>query len=109
MSYPGFRDYLSRLKREETTIHWPVIDIAAVAAQSHSASASLQLADLAASSFACAVEPDRYGNVEQRYALILKERTYARAGRIINYGLKFFPGGEPLDANHEDLLEGFKE
>jgi hypothetical protein len=108
MSYPGFRDYLARLKTEQTTIHWPVIDIAAVAAQSHSDSASLQLADLAASSFACAVEPDRYGNVELRYALILKERTYARAGNIINYGLKFFPGGS-LGASHQDLLDGFNE
>src|SRR5690606_12124186 len=53
MNYNDFRDYLTRLKnkgREGSSIHWPVIDISAVDAQDHSRNASLQLADIVASS-----------------------------------------------------------
>lgn len=94
MQYGDFRDYLSRMKaadEQDIRIHWPVIDIGAVDARDHSTSATLQLADTAASAFAAAVEPDRYGNCEPRYASILKPVTYQRGGNFLSYGVKFVP------------------
>ncbi len=94
MSYDDFRSYLHRLKAatdREINIHWPVIDIEAVDAKDHSGSASLQLADAVASSFAAAVEPNPYGNCELRYAEILKPITYQRNGNFLSYGMKFMP------------------
>lgn len=99
MSYPDFRDYLRRVKENTTNdnrIHWPVIDIDAVDAKDHSTSASLQLADIAASAFAYGVEPDRYGNSEARYAENLRRITYERGNNFFSYGVKFLP-------NHEDI------
>lgn len=94
MSYDAFRDYLRRLKAsgdQEVNIHWPVIDIDGVDAKDHSSSASLQLADAVASSFAAAVEPNIYGNCELRYAEILKPITYQRRGNFLSYGVKAVP------------------
>ena len=111
MSYPDCRDYLERLKNEETKIHWPVIDVAAVDALAHSRSASLQLADVATSSFAAAMEPDRYGNCELRYALSLKPVTYSRAEQYLGYGVKIFPHEETcaLTPQQISFLDVFKK
>ncbi len=94
MQYDAFRRYLGRLKEtseDDVRIHWPVIDIDAVKARDHSTSASLQLADVVASSFASAFEPDRYGNCEPRYSQILKPITYNRNRNYLSYGVKIVP------------------
>lgn len=99
MSYDDFRVYLQGLKAatdKDIRIHWPVIDVEAVKAVDHSHSASLQLADVVASSIATAVEPDRYGNVEPRYAQTLLPVTYKHRGSIISYGMKVVPRLEGL-------------
>ncbi|MBN9583632.1 MAG: DUF3800 domain-containing protein [Afipia sp.] len=104
MSYDHFRDYLHHLKNSderEVKIHWPVIDIDGVVAKDHSSSASLQLVDAIASSFAAGVEPNRYGNCERRYAEILKPITYHRNGNYLSYGVKVVPKPEDCGLNEE--------
>ncbi|WP_170263626.1 hypothetical protein [Blastochloris sulfoviridis] len=113
MSYETFREYLRRLKAlndPEIKIHWPVIDIDGVDAQDHSRSASLQLVDAIASSFACAVAPNPYGNCELRYAEILKPITYQRKGNYLSYGVKVVPKPEECGLTDEQnrLIDLFK-
>lgn len=113
MQYDEFRDYLERLKADqsgEVRIHWPVVDIGAVAAADHSKSASLQLADAIASSFAAGFEPDRYGNCEPRYAETLKPITYCRKKNYLSYGVKMVPAPDAcgLDQQQLKMLEIWK-
>lgn len=113
MSYENFRTYLQHLKDHPTPemkIHWPVIDIDAVDAQDHKKSASLQLVDAIASSFAAAVEPDFYGNCEPRYAESLRPVTYHRKGNYLSYGVKIVPKHEDcgLDAAQMKFIELYK-
>jgi Protein of unknown function (DUF3800) len=113
MQYDAFRAYLERLKlddRGDVRIHWPVVDINAVKAADHSSSASLQLADAVASSFAAGFEPDRYGNCEPRYAETLKPITYNRKRNYLSYGVKIVPQYDtmPLNAQQLKMLEIWK-
>lgn len=104
MSYDGFQSYLKLLKDDQDKdirVHWPVIDIDAVTALDHGKSASLQLADIAASAFASALEPDYYGNFEPRYAELLKPVTYSRQGKYLSYGVKLVPSPERCDLSEE--------
>ncbi|GIL01251.1 MAG: hypothetical protein BroJett030_11500 [Alphaproteobacteria bacterium] len=106
MQYDEFRAYLGRLKDDDegdVRIHWPVIDIDAVAAADHSSSASLQLADAVASAFAAGFEPDRYGNCEPRYAETLKPITYHRNKNYLSYGVKLVPNYEGCGLNQQQL------
>ena len=105
MSYPEFRRYLLLLQgqTEENSIHWPVIDTDALNAQDHSRLAALQLADIAASAFAAAMEADRYGNQESRYASILRPVTYSHDGERLGYGLKLMPSETSLQLTPQQL------
>lgn len=106
MQYDEFRDYLRRLKADESgdvRIAWPVIDIEAVAAADHSKNASLQLADAIASAFAAGFEPDRYGNCEPRYAETLKPITYCRKKNYLSYGVKMVPAPDACDLDQQQL------
>lgn len=95
LSYDGFKSYLKLLKeRNETEIHWPVIDIDAVDAQDHSRVAALQIADCGVSAITAAIEPDLYGNIEASYLQELASNIYNRNGNYLSYGLKTLP---PLD------------
>lgn len=92
MSYPDFKAYMLRLKADQTVqIHWPVIDINEIEAKDHSTRAGLQLADVIASAFASAVEPDNFGNCERRYAETLRPIVYQRYGNYQSYGVKPLP------------------
>lgn len=94
MSYLDFRNYLRKLKADtsgDVSIHWPVIDIDSVNAKDHSQSASLQLADIAASAIATGVEQDKYGNSEARYAEHLRKIIYCHSSNYFSYGIKFLP------------------
>ncbi len=102
MSYEDFRNYLDRLKNgNETTIHWPVIDINAIEAQDHSRKAGLQLADVGASAFSAALEKNKFGNCESRYAELLKPLVYHRSGNYLSYGLKILPDWDHMELNQE--------
>jgi hypothetical protein len=118
MSYGDFRDYLRKLKankEQDVQIHWPVIDIDAVDAADHGKSASLQLADAVASSFAAGFEPDRYGNCELRYAETLRPVTYNRKNRAgaknyLSYGVKIVPNHDdcPLNDQQKTMVNIWK-
>lgn len=113
MSYDNFREYLRKLKLDskgDVRIHWPVIDIEAVDAQDHSRSASLQLVDAVASSFAAGLEPDRYGNIETRYAELLKPVTYNLRNNYLSYGVKIVPRHEDcfLSPQQQKFIDVFK-
>lgn len=113
MQYDAFRQYLSKLKARpqgDVRIHWPVIDIDAVDAKDHRALASLQLADIIASSFSAGIEPDRYGNCEPRYAETLKPITYNRNKNYLSYGVKLLPQHEScsLNAQQNKMIEIWK-
>lgn len=114
MSYDDFRGYLEHLKNsndEEVNIHWPVIDIEGIRAQDHSTMAGLQLADVVASSFACGLEPDYYGNCESRYAEILKPVAYERRGNYLSYGVKVVPACDQMQLSVEQarLIDIFRK
>jgi len=113
MSYDGFRDYLMHLKSSsdsEVNIHWPVIDVDGIEAIDHSRRASLQLADIVASAFACGIEPDMFGNCERRYAEELKRVVYERKGNYLSYGLKLLPKHTDIDLTNDQmkLIEHFQ-
>ncbi len=95
MNYEDFKTYLEKLREinpGNKRYHWPVIDIDAIEAKYHKELAGLQIADCVASAFTNAVDPDRYGNVEVRYANLLRPNCYTNANRYASYGLKIVPG-----------------
>ena len=99
MDYRDFQDYLATLKALQTgrgsyhPVHWPCISHDLTLALDHSKVAGLQLADIAASAFYQAVEPNFYGFTEPRYALLLRDRVLSQQPRMpcLNYGLKPVP------------------
>jgi hypothetical protein len=97
MNYDDFQSYIQRLKDTndpEIRIHWPVIDIPAIEAEDHGARFGLQIADLATSGITAGLEPDFYGNVEPRFARMLKPVIYHRGRNYMSYGTKIVP---PVD------------
>ena len=101
MQYQHFKNYLIRLSADQTSVHWPVIDINGIDAKDHSTRAGLQLADIVASAFANGFEPDRYGNCESRYAELLKPVVYERGGNYLSYGVKVVPTHTEMDLNDQ--------
>lgn len=100
MNYQDFRDYIQLLRNMDDPkiqIHWPVIDIQGIEAEDHGSRFGLQLADLATSGLTAALEPDFYGNVEARYARMLKPVVYNRNGNYMSYGTKMVPEVERLE------------
>lgn len=105
MNYEDFQNYLHVLRNAddpEIQIHWPVIDIDGVEAVDHGKRYGLQLADLAVGGLRSAVEFDLYGNVEPRFAEILKPRVYERKGNFLSYGAKTVPTCNAIAAHRQD-------
>jgi hypothetical protein len=95
MSYKDLTDYLHMLKTKSdplsVRIDWNVIDPERVSAVDHSKLAGLQIADAVASSFFYAVNLNRYGEVEDKYARLLLQNCYRHRGATLGYSLKFWP------------------
>lgn len=95
MSYDELREYLRVLKEDtdrfSVSIHWPAINPDKVRAVQHEQLAGLQIADAVAHSLYDAVSPNRYGDVESRYAKQLWPTFYRHKGAFLGYGLKFWP------------------
>lgn len=95
MSYDALRSYLKLLKEKsdpmDVRIDWSVVDPGCVSARNHDQLAGLQVADAVASSFFYAVQINRYGDVESRYATVLSPTIYRHKGSPHGYGLKFWP------------------
>jgi hypothetical protein len=61
----------------------------------------LQLADMVASATAEALEPDAFGNTEQRYLREISPRLYRRrTGPVTSYGLKMHPWNDKTKATY---------
>ena len=100
MNYDDFQAYVQRLKDTddpEIRIHWPVIDVVGIEAFDHGSRFGLQLADLAISGLSAGLEPDYYGNVETRFARMLKPIIYNRRGNFLSYGAKIVPSPDKLE------------
>jgi len=95
MSYDDLKTYLQILKTKSdpmrVRIDWQIVDPGRVSAVEHSKLAGLQIADAVASSFFFAVNLNRYGEIEDKYARILMPQSYKHKGAVIGYGLKFWP------------------
>lgn len=92
MSYEDLRHYLCHLRDNcDTRIHWPSIDPQTVRAVNHEKLMGLQIADATATSLFYAVNVNRYGEVEERYARVLTPSFYRYRNTLIGYGLKFWP------------------
>jgi hypothetical protein len=85
-------DYRAALERSDTRIHWPSFAGHPFRFGDMDAVELLQLADSTASALGAAVNPDQYGNVEDRYLRNLSAKLYRYGTRpITSYGLKVFP------------------
>lgn len=95
MSYKSLTDYLETLRGKsdplDVRIDWNVIDPKRVSAVDHTKLAGLQIADAVASSFFYAVNMNRYGEVEDKYAKFLLPQCYRHKAAVLGYGLKFWP------------------
>lgn len=95
MSYEDLRDYLRLLKDQsdpmDVRIDWSAIDPQRVSAVNHDKLAGLQAADAVASSLFYAVQPNRFGEAEDKYATLLRPTYYRHKQTTIGYGLKFWP------------------
>lgn len=95
MSYEELRRYLDRLRQQtdagDVRIDWNVVRSDQVVACSPRSRMGLLVADAVASGYARAVERDRHGFTEPRYARMLRPVAYCRKGSCLGYGLKFWP------------------
>jgi hypothetical protein len=98
MDYDDFIAYMQHLRLVQQEggsrypVDWNFLDLDATEVRSHNELAGLQIADCVASAFQKAVEPDMFGNTENRYARILEPRVIrSRNGLKLNFGVKPFP------------------
>jgi hypothetical protein len=110
MSYDDLRGYLTQLHDQpggqEVRIDWNVVDESMVRAVNHDQLAGLQLADVVASSVYQAVNPNLYGEVEERYLELLRRTVYKHKGTHEGYGLKFWCGDGPSVTRICNLVRG---
>ena len=96
-NYRSMRDYLilmrdgRELLKPVRSINWKVLDVDDIEVENHSKRAGLQLADCITSAFYAAVEPNRYGNYEPRYADQLRPRVIHKGGNALNHGIAPVP------------------
>lgn len=95
MSYDELRAYLRLLKEQsdpmDVRIDWNVVAPEHVSAINHEQLAGLQVADAVASSLYYAVQPNRYGETEEKYAALLRPTFYRHKNKALGYGVKFWP------------------
>lgn len=108
MSYNDLKEYIELLNQRtgffDVRIDWSVIDKNRVIALSPGKKMGLQVADAVAGAMFNALERNRFGYTEPRYAIILKPIVYHHSGRYVGYGLKFWPREtEELIRNNEEL------
>ena len=89
--WPYLRHLKDNSDEMRVTIDWSVINPDLVRAVAHDKLAGLQVADAVASSLFAAVNVNRYGNVEDRYAKLLSPTFYRHKATFLGYGLKFWP------------------
>lgn len=98
MDYEDFRQYMTHLRDLQTAkggwykVDWDCVELDTIQALDHPNRAGLQIADVVASSFFKAVEPNRFGDYEARYAENLRPRVIPDDnGRKLNFGVTPVP------------------
>ncbi len=95
MSYQNLREYLKSLQTKsdpmDVRIDWSVVVTDTVRAVNHDQLAGLQVADAVSSGFFYAVNLNRYGEAEEKYARLLRPTIYRHKNVTLGYGLKFWP------------------
>lgn len=113
--YHSMRRYLAMIRdgrelmRPVRTIKWDMLDIDAIRVEAHEKWAGLQLADCATSAFLAAVEPNTFGNYEQRYARLLRPNVLNLGGHCLNRGVSPVPNmsRSALDAEQTEFFQFF--
>lgn len=96
-NYDDMRKYLYKLRNGDErmpptrTIDWNVFDPDSFIVENHSKRAGLQIADIVTSAVGRALEPNKYGDIEPRYALLLRPRFLRRNKKILGEGLTLLP------------------
>jgi hypothetical protein len=86
-------------------IDWSVLNPDTIRAVEHSQLAGLQVADAVASSLFAAVNPNAFGDTEDKYARLLLPTCYRHKGVLLGYGMKFWPGDfDSLKRENPQLL-----
>ena len=97
LSYDEIRSYLTLLLKQAETnpdavqIDGNVVDPCHIRSVQHSQLAGLQVADAAATSAYYAINPNRYDEIEPAYFAHLATKLYRRKGKVLGYGMKFWP------------------
>jgi hypothetical protein len=105
MSYDEMRDYLTLLQNRseeiDCRIDWTAIRPDQVASLHAHKSKGLQIVDAVASGFFSAFEPDRFDNIEDRYAKTLLPLAYRHKDKLNRYGVKICCGDKMTEAKIE--------
>jgi hypothetical protein len=107
--YAVMKDYLMLMRdgrewiKPVRKINWSVVDIDAIAVENHNKWAGLQVADCVTSAFFRAIEPNIYGNYEQRYAQILKNNLIKNGGNALNCGITPVPSFLKCQADSDQI------
>lgn len=109
-NYQAMKEYMELMRdgreqiRPVRAIDWNVFDPSDIVVQNHSLWAGLQLSDVITSAFFSAVNPNRYGNLEQRYADILRPKVITGPnGVALNAGVTPVPSLNGCQAEGEAL------
>jgi len=93
----ALHDYRQALSLSDNEIWWGAFDGHPFRVSDPGTVELLQFADASASALLKAIEPDEFGNTEDRYLRALSSKIYRRPGGVTtSYGLKVFP---PVAAN----------
>jgi hypothetical protein len=114
MSYDDLRDYLRHLKAGgadalSLNFSWRCLDPDHVRAVQHAQLAGLQVADAVASGLFAALNPNRFGDTETRYAQLLQPTFRRHKGVVLGFGLKFWPGELASLKAQNPRLAGFAD
>lgn len=95
--YQAMREYLVLMRDGKErlppvrSVLWDVLTPDDIGVENHSVRAGLQLADVVTSATCCALEPNRYGNCEPRYASTLESRYIRSRGSVHDCGITLIP------------------
>lgn len=100
--------YRNALQMSSTSIHWPSFDGHLFRIAGMATVQLLQLADSTASALYAAIEPDQFGNVEDRYLKNIAPKLYRYGSSLVTaYGLKVFPPNQADPGGTLHRLRGY--
>lgn len=108
MDYPAFEEYMQRLRtHHSTSMEWRHIGKVSVLGASQSK--GLQIADAIGGATFNALNPKRGYPSEPRFLNLIKPILYSHRGRLVSYGLKFFPDSSKTRFESESGYEWLRD